>query len=204
MGMARQRGEKRRQRRIRLVRDMAQCPSQLQPDPGAAGCRHRQPTCGEHDSRRLQVALCCDDGPASVRRLEIDEFRVEPQGHAFWPGEGDESVAHVTRPVRNRELLAAVGFQLEWHADVAFKKLSLSSQRPRTEESLDEGGGESVTKRFGSSVSGSTWQRPPPLIRILRPPSAVLSISVTWLPGAAREGRGRQSRSACAHDDDHV
>ena len=35
----------------------------------------------------------------------------------------------------------------------------------------------SVTNRSGSSTEGRTLQRPPPLIRILRPPSAVRSIS---------------------------
>jgi hypothetical protein len=46
-------------------------------------------------------------------------------------------------------------------------------------------GGESVTKRSGASTEGSTLQRPPPLIRILRPPSRVLSSSSVSAPVAA-------------------
>ena len=43
-------------------------------------------------------------------------------------------------------------------------------------------GDESVTKRDSSSRAGRMLQRPPPLIRILRPPSAVRSTSVVCAP----------------------
>ena len=45
--------------------------------------------------------------------------------------------------------------------------------------------GESVTNRSGASTDGSTLQRPPPLIRILRPPSLVRSIRMTRAPDDA-------------------
>ncbi len=43
---------------------------------------------------------------------------------------------------------------------------------------------ESVTKRRSSTRAGRMLQRPPPLIRILRPPSAVRSISQVSAPAA--------------------
>ena len=45
--------------------------------------------------------------------------------------------------------------------------------------------GESVTKRSGSSAEGRTLQRPPPLMRILRPPSRVRSRRRTSPPRSA-------------------
>ncbi len=45
-------------------------------------------------------------------------------------------------------------------------------------------GADSLTKRPGAAVDGSTLQRPPPLMRILRPPSAVRSRSVTAAPAS--------------------
>jgi len=45
--------------------------------------------------------------------------------------------------------------------------------------------GESVTNRSGASTEGRTLQRPPPLIRIFRPPSAVRSSSSVSAPWVA-------------------
>ena len=45
--------------------------------------------------------------------------------------------------------------------------------------------GESVTKRSGAIADGRMLQRPPPLMRIFRPPSAVRSISTTEAPADA-------------------
>ena len=51
--------------------------------------------------------------------------------------------------------------------------------RPRTSAAVD-----SLTNRPGAAIDGSTLQRPPPLMRILRPPSAVRSTSVTGAPAS--------------------
>ena len=48
-------------------------------------------------------------------------------------------------------------------------------------------GDELVTKRDSTNTAGSTLQGPPPLMRILRPPSRVRSMSVTSAPRARRE-----------------
>ena len=53
-------------------------------------------------------------------------------------------------------------------------------------------GGESVTKRSGVATDGNTLHRPPPLMRILRPPSLVRSISVTLRAGGRRRTRPRR------------
>jgi hypothetical protein len=45
--------------------------------------------------------------------------------------------------------------------------------------------GDALTKRSGAATDGSTLQRPPPLMRILRPPSAVFSKTVTRAPARA-------------------
>ena len=44
-------------------------------------------------------------------------------------------------------------------------------------------GDESVTKRVRSADDGRMLQRPPPLMRIFRPPSCVRSRSITSVPG---------------------
>jgi len=46
-------------------------------------------------------------------------------------------------------------------------------------------GDESVMKRYSSSRAGNTLQRPPPLMRIFRPPSRVRSMSVVSAPAFA-------------------
>ena len=50
-------------------------------------------------------------------------------------------------------------------------------------------GEESVTKRSGASAAGSMLQRPPPLTRILRPPSRVRSSRTTSPGGRARAAK---------------
>ena len=63
-------------------------------------------------------------------------------------------------------------------------------------------GDESVTKRDSSSRAGRMLQRPPPLIRILRPPSFVRSSEQCLGPLGRRENRRHRAGSAGADYDD--
>jgi hypothetical protein len=56
------------------------------------------------------------------------------------------------------------------------------------------------TNCSGASVEGRILQRPPPLIKILRPPSRVRSSSRTRLPREGRKDRCHQPCSPCADD----
>ena len=55
----------------------------------------------------------------------------------------------------------------------------------------------SVTKRFGASTDGSTLHRPPPLMRILRPPPGVRSMTrIGAEPPAANTAAARPAAPA--------
>ena len=61
-------------------------------------------------------------------------------------------------------------------------------------------GAESVTKRSGASRDGRMLHRPPPLMRIFRPPSAVRSSTITC---AGRGGEDGRHQSGGAGADNH-
>jgi hypothetical protein len=65
------------------------------------------------------------------------------------------------------------------------KKRRCSSSGQERSSFFIEFGDDAVTKRSGRATEGSTLQRPPPLIRIFRPPSSVRSSSVTFAPPRA-------------------
>ena len=88
----------------------------------------------------------------------------------------------------------------ERNAGVALEEGDLLAERPRADDLAERCGGESVTKRDSSSRAGRMLQRPPPLIRILRPPSAVRSRSSRL--GAGRGGKDRRHRPGRAGADD--
>ena len=110
----------------------------------------------------------------SARTHAVDG-RAEPALDAERHGPRHQRVAHVARAVRGREVLAALGLERQRHAEHLVEVAPLLAQRPGAEQPRARAPrGASLTKRSGAAVTGSTLQRPPPLMRILRPPSACL------------------------------
>ncbi len=100
--------------------------------------------------------------------------------------------ASASRPSRTSRALCEVGKTFSSSGSSESGTPTSSSKNRRCSASGHERmmrrkvlGDESVTKRCSSTRKGSTLHRPPPLMRILRPPSLQRSMSVTCAPAAA-------------------
>ena len=100
--------------------------------------------------------------------------------------------ASASKPSRTSRALCEVGKTLSSSGSSESGTPTSCSKKARCSASGHERtmrrnvfGDESVTKRDSSNRSGSTLQRPPPLMRILRPPSFVRSSSVVRAPDLA-------------------
>jgi len=100
-------------------------------------------------------------------------------------GVRQQSIADVARFMRRGEDLEVLGLVHEQNAEVLLKELALLSERHERSILRIVFTDESVTKRTSSTCVGKTLQRPPPLMRIFRPPSRVLSSSTTSAPARA-------------------
>ena len=122
---------------------------------------------------------------------------AELEAHTAAPRQRDEPVAHVARAVRPREQLARLAFERQREADLVLEEAPLGRERPGPKHPAKQGAGESVTNRSGAMTEGRMLQRPPPLIRILRPPSAVRSSTTTGAgPSAAKMAATRPAAPA--------
>ena len=100
--------------------------------------------------------------------------------------------ASASRPSRTSRALFEAGNSLPDSASSTSARPSSCSKNARCSASGQErtmlrrvAGEESVTKRFSSRRAGRILQRPPPLMRIFRPPSRVLSSSSVVAPARA-------------------
>ena len=129
---------------------------------------------------------CLDRKSARRARHVGDRGRRTAASTPFVARERHQRVAHVAGAIGSRETACRIPLRapaecrgrLRRRRAVRAAATSAASPRSRCV-------GESVTKRSGAATDGSTLQRPPPLMRILRPPSLVRSISVTFAPAAA-------------------
>ncbi len=171
------RGGQRRERGVRRVEGVAQAARIDSPMPSLPVLRHRQPAGGDDDRLGLQ------------RRRPFAQTRQRPAtgsspvtaapSSSSTPrrrGQGQETVAHVASAVRRGEQLARL--RLLHQGD---RQLGLEETRsaPRAARSAAccaacwaRSPSRSGTRR---AEAGRTLQPPPPLIRILRPPSGVRS-----------------------------
>src|SRR5687767_13891176 len=123
----------RRQRRVGLDDAMAE---PLQPvDAGAiAASRWHRSTAGRHDVgdsvKRAGTGL---DAPASRCLVECGDAGVETELDASAARGANERVAHVTRAVGHRKVLAGFALELEWHAQRLFEEPLLMLEWPRAQ-----------------------------------------------------------------------
>ena len=115
------------------------------------------------------------------------------------PARGATSrVTHVARAIGRRKELSGVGFERERDAEIAFRRTRAAAASGQERRSAASGVRRIGDEAFRRRSDGRTLQRPPPLIRIFRPPSAVLSMSTDGRRSARRRSPPR-GRRAGAH-----
>ena len=187
---------------------------------GAASAPGRCRSCGDRASRRRRVRFRRSRSPARRGRRSrgstraaamgpLDVARVKPAAPRFdcrhagaelhpnaaLARQRHQPVAHVARPIRFREQLAGLFLERERDVQVVFEE-ARAARGAATTCSMPRMrcAGESVTKRSGARTDGRMLQRPPPLMRIFRPPSGVRSMSRTSAPRDAAKSRRRGPR----------
>ena len=126
------------------------------------------------------------DPPAAVARARARDQRIQQEPRAPPRREREQPVAHVARAVRRRERASPTPAPRRAAAPARSRR-TRSARRSGHERSILRSGlgDESVTKRDSSTRVGRMLQRPPPLMRIFRPPSRVRSRSTVSAPAPA-------------------
>ena len=148
------------------------------PSAVAARLRNGEPAGRDDDGvgleRRRALAL---DAPASGRSARA-RSRACPSGASTPRRRARASSASRTSRARLEAGKSLPGLRLlgERDAELALEERDLLAQRPGAEHSLQRvGRGVGDEARLVGAATGRTLHRPPPLIRILRPPSGVRS-----------------------------
>ena len=180
-------GRERRERGVGGVHDVTEGAGQVQAEAGR--CRWPAPTARrwrrspDRTAARRPAPLTIQ--PAAVAPRRRSPADAEPERHAQRPRRGRPARrarrGRGWRPGRacrwRRRAPAAAPARARRTA--AARAAARRRAAPRTSVR-----GASLTNRAGAACDGSTLQRPPPLMRILRPPSAVRSTRVTCAPAS--------------------
>ena len=142
------------------------------------------------------------DAPAVVAGARSGDRRVRQEPGAAPRRQRQQAVAHVARAVRRGKELGRLLLLDQRQAELALEEGDLLGERPRAEDLAQRVGRRVGDEARSSTRAGRMLQRPPPLIRIFRPPSAVRSSSSVSAPCGRGEDRGHRSRGAGADDGD--
>ena len=159
-------------------------------------------TAGRHDHgvRVERLPSLPVDPPSASRRREPCRHAVHQERDAPVSCERLQPIPHVPGMLSDREELPRFRFFDEREADLVFEEGDLLPQRPRADNLAEHVRRESVTNRDSSIRAGRILHRPPPLMRILRPPSGV-RFEEHRIGACGRRSDGRH-RSGCAGTDD--
>ena len=155
------------------------------PDAVAAGRRHREPAGCQHHAIALMVPP--DVSTANPLAARDTSVTVVPNRRVNSLGarERHQRVAHVAGAIRLWKEFARFLFEHQRNPEVVFEESALFVQRRRLQHRAQQMLRRIRDEVLGVATDGNTLHRPPPLIRILWPPSLVRSISVTFEPAAA-------------------